>query len=129
MLFLLTFFQIPFGSLHQDLGFLYDMVVGVPVMRNDAARAVLDPFFVLVAVLSSALRPQSIERTKAEKAVEVFLRDSLMAGKPFAFLMLRKCIVLRLRHDKFLLSHLILLFCSFAPDAKKRIPNTAGPEQ
>lgn len=53
-------------------------------MRKEAVRAVLDAALV-IAEIPAAARPQRVERTPAEEAVEILRIRARVAGKEFTF--------------------------------------------
>lgn len=61
-------------------------------MRDQAAAAILDSF-VVISESAAAIFSQGIERTIAEKTIEILFLYARMTGKIFAFPVLKKGII------------------------------------
>ena len=69
-----------------------DIPVVSPAMRPDATGAIFDPLFSITEI-ATAVFSQAIQRTIAENATEFFCCHAFVAGKIFAFFILKKIIM------------------------------------
>ena len=73
-----------FGLVKHLSEFIYDDGIIILYMRPAAVDTVLNALFGVYEI-AAALRPQQIQRTVTEEAVELVLRHTVMAGKILAF--------------------------------------------